>query len=67
MEVSESWNNNVIEDEVDIDGNCSKESEDRLGFQSDCELVNGFCEKGGNGEELFLDGIEIGIEKGINS
>ncbi|KAI3923853.1 hypothetical protein MKW92_007825 [Papaver armeniacum] len=62
MEVSESWNNNVTEDGYDVDGNCNKESEESLGFQSDCELVNGFCEKDENGEEIFSDGIETGME-----
>ncbi|KAI3841560.1 hypothetical protein MKX03_023874 [Papaver bracteatum] len=42
----QSWNNYTCEDEWNIDGNCVEESEDCLGSESDCEMINGYCEKG---------------------
>ncbi|XP_026398732.1 protein FAR1-RELATED SEQUENCE 5-like [Papaver somniferum] len=58
IEVSKSCN--VSEDEGDIDGNYSNCSKDSLGFESDCEMVNEYCEKVENHEtrEIFSDGIE---------
>ncbi|KAI3891816.1 hypothetical protein MKX03_008442 [Papaver bracteatum] len=53
----QSWNKDTCEDEWNTDGNCMeesedgnciKESEDCLGFESDCEMINGYCENGDN-------------------
>ncbi|KAI3870848.1 hypothetical protein MKX03_013739 [Papaver bracteatum] len=65
----ESWNNDTCEDEWNTDGNCIEESEDCLGFESDCEMINGYCQKGENRmtgetesiEEAMYENPKIGM------